>query len=671
MSLIIADLESDGLYSEWEPEAATRIDCLVLDIDGAVSGVDMTFFPKDGDVVVFHNGIDYDLPMLKKFWGWGYAVGPDEWRGRAVKHVDTMLLSKTINPDLKLPKGFAEKWKPSYTGERLPGPHSLEVWAYRLKLQKPKLVYGDKMGKVPYEVVVAQATADVQITKALYFHLIQEIKERGIDLRKCMAVENKVRFIISEGAQEGVPFDSYAANMHLADLDTMMEKLAEEVEPHLPPREIPKGKVKTPPKKRFKKDGTPSVLAVKYFGDRLVQLDECPNHSIGEQTGNWYVTYPDIDEAVHLTISDFPLNHTEPMKISDSGDVKQWLMEEFNWKPTLWNTKKDDKGKKTRTSPKFHEKGKLCTNLEVLGESIQLVEKIVLYLSYRNRRSVIKSKDADTGWLNHPRLARDGRLPADADTIGANTFRFKHRVVTNVPRVGSIYGAEMRSLFIAPEGYKLVGWDAAGLEDRVKAHYCYKMEGGKEYAEKLLDPDFSVHEENMAAWGLPKGKCKNGHYAMQYNCLPPKLAETLGVEQSRADEYYKAWWANNEPLALFQDKVSAVWHQHNKEWIPTIDQRWVPCGMEYMLVSRLFQSAGVIAMKYAMVLWYNRIQSMKLDAVQVIHMHDEAQAIAREDIADQVGEIGCWSIRRAGELLQFNIPLLADYSIGTSWKETH
>ena len=603
--------------------------------------------------------------MLKKFWGWEYTIGPDTWLDNKVHYVDTMLLSKLVDPDRRLPDGFVEQWEQSYVGEKLPGPHSLEVWGYRLGIKKPKLVYGDKMGAVPYEISVAQATADVIITKALYFHLLEEVKKRGTDLRKASAVEKKVRFIISEGAQTGVPFDSELAERNLIELDSMMEMLAEQVEPELPLRMLPNSKIKRPPLNPLNKDGKPSKNAWKYW---TVIYHNSMAINLPEEA--WFVVYPGGKEVPLIEALE-PLECTGVMSISDSKDIKEWLIHEHGWVPTFFNTKKDENGKKIKTSPKFHEKGKFCPNLESLGETVEVVKKVVQYLSYRNRRSVIKSKDKDTGWLNHPRLKIDGRLPADADTMGANTFRFTHRVVANLPRVTSIFGEEMRGMYIAPPGYKMVGWDAASLEDRCKAHYCYDMPGGVEYAEKLLDPSFNVHEENMKAWELPKDKCKNGHYAMQYNCRPPKLAETLGIEQARADEYYEAWWANNQPLRLFLEKISLEWLQHDSAWLPGIDNRWVPCPYEYMTVSRLFQSAGVIAMKYAMVLWYNKIKQRGLDAVQVIHYHDEAQSLVIESAADEVGEIGCWSIKRAGQLLNFKVPLLSDYKIGDSWAGTH
>ena len=665
MSLIVGDIEAPGLLHEWD-ECADKIDCLVLDIDGQVldyaEGTQHKQWFNTGDTIVFHNGIDYDLPMLLKHWGWDYTIGPDSLLGTPVKIVDTMLLSKLLWPDRPMPKGFEGKWKPSYAGEKMPGPHSLEVWAYRLNTTKPKLVYGPNMGKVPHEVSVAQCKADVEITKAVYHYLVDEAKRRRADLRRALAVEQKVRFIISEGAAEGVPFDSELAERCLNELDVLMDELEKEVEPELPQRKIPKSRVKPPPKNRFKKDGEPTARAEQYFGDLLKPYLD-----------SWYVYYPDDTAPTHLGKADRPLVDTEAMSISDR-EVKDWLIHEHGWKPTLWNTTKDkETGRKTRTSPKFHQQGKLCENLEQLGETVEIVRKIVKYLSYRNRRSVIKSKDGDTGWLNHPRLPIDGKLPADADTMGTNTFRFTHRVVANVPRPGTTYGEEMRSMYHAPEGQFMVGWDASGLEDRCKAHYTFEMPGGAAYAEKILNPDFDVHTENMESWGLPRPKCKNGHYAMQYNCRPPKLAETLGVPQAQADDYYEAWWSNNLPLRYFIEQATPIWHSMDKQWLPAIDGRWVPCPYEYMIASRLFQSAGVIAMKYAMVLWYNRIHKLSLPAKQIIHYHDEAQSlvVGDEELAHRVGTIGQWSIKRAGELLNFRVPLLSEYKVGRSWSDTH
>ena len=74
----------------------------------------------------------------------------------------------------------------------------------------------------------------------------------------------------------------------------------------------------------------------------------------------------------------------------------------------------------------------------------------------------------------------------------------------------------MRSLFIAPEGYYNVGWDAAGLENRVAAHYAAFFDGG-EYARDVLEGD--VHTKNSnnytkaAGFVVTRSKGKNVTYA--------------------------------------------------------------------------------------------------------------------------------------------------------------
>jgi hypothetical protein len=664
------DIEADGLYAEWEKDTATRIDCCcALRVDKEISEEDFIddwqgwFSPSETNHVIGHNIIDYDLPMLAKHEGWSYSLLPDRLNDQPVKFLDTLLLSKLLNPDRQLPDGFSEQWEPSYPGDKMPGPHSLEVWGFELGIVKPKLVYGDKLGRVPVEVSIAQCKADIEITQALYRRLTDDAKAQGVSLHKPVVIENAVRHIISEGAREGVVFDQELARDCIIELDGLLADLAGKVEPQLPPRQLPQSKLKMPPKqdKRFNKDGTPSANNKKYFGDALQDVG-----------GVWTIVTDNRSVPLIDWSPDEPFGRTdEPMMMSNQADIKDWLVGTHGWKPTLWNTKKGDDGRKVKTSPKFHEQGKLCTNLEGLGEVVPIINNIVLWLSYRNRRNVIQSEKG-TGWLNHPRLQIDGKLPSDADTIGTATFRHTHRVVANVTRKTSVYGEKMRDLFTAPEGMVLVGWDAAQLEDRCKAHYCYTMPGGREYINKILDPDFDVHTENAVNWGIPReGKCKNGHYALQYNCQPPKLAETLAIDLQTAQDYWDDWWDRNAPLRELSGKVDIISAKYNGEFLPAIDGRLVPTRYKHSRVNALLQSAGAIAMKYAMVWWWIQIRDKGIPAKQVIHYHDEAVAACSPDVAEEVGELGVQSIKKAGEMLNFRVPLLSDYHVGKTWKDIH
>jgi hypothetical protein len=54
------------------------------------------------------------------------------------------------------------------------------------------------------------------------------------------------------------------------------------------------------------------------------------------------------------------------------------------------------------------------------------------------------------------------RVPAKAFHAATNTFRMRHKIVVNIPSRG-LYGEEMRKIFIAGPGKKVLGCDGAGL----------------------------------------------------------------------------------------------------------------------------------------------------------------------------------------------------------------
>ena len=97
----------------------------------------------------------------------------------------------------------------------------------------------------------------------------------------------------------------------------------------------------------------------------------------------------------------------------------------------------------------------------------------------------------------------DGKIHGSVNPCGAVTGRATHSNpnVAQVPRVGTPYGKECRSLFKVPEGWTQAGIDACGLELRCLAHFMYPYDHGA-YAHEVVHGD--IHTANQMAAGLPE-----------------------------------------------------------------------------------------------------------------------------------------------------------------------
>lgn len=473
-----------------------------------------------------------------------------------------------------------------------------------------------------------------------------------------------------QAAQEicGIGFDKEKAERLIPAIEAEMAKIEQEVLPKLPPRPLKKSEQAffTFPKKPYRIDGSYSELMLK-FAER---------HKMDLNPGGGAIWN---GKAITIKGGE-TLPATMPMELGNSEDLKNWFLEQ-GWVPTLWNLKKDEKGKplrdpKTkqtvRSSPKIQENGKLCPNLEELQGD--LVRPIVKWLSYRNRHSVL------SGWLADPRLAFDGRLTAGSSGI-TNTFRQRHSVVCNVPKNKPhvLLGREFRELFVAYRGQKLVGYDASSLEQRLKGHFTHKYDGGA-YAAKILSPDYDDHEESAQAWGIDRSIAKNGNYALNYFCGVDKLASTIKCSKAQAQERYDIYWELNKPLKDLDEALEKHWESNGKKYIVGLDGRRVYARHRHSLVNLLIQSSGSILMDYA-AMWMDwKLGGLKFDeypyykldghrASRVLYQHDEYEWSVDPEIAERVLELGKESIRRAGLKFNLRVPLLSDGSIADNWAE--
>ena len=286
MKIGIFDIEADGLYND-----VTKIHCVAIQIltDEEASSIELfTDIPKavevlrGCDLLVAHNGINYDIPVLAKM---GYEVN--------VPIHDTLIISKLACPDM-LMKDQTRVSVPT----KLKGKHSLKAWGYRLRKLKGDFhedadwsTYTEEMGEY--------CKQDVVVTMALYNKLLQyNTPSEAIELEQGFAE------IISRQEKYGVYFDVKKAEKLHVSLIEETEKIEEELYKVFTP--LKTWTPKSYPKVPIKKDGTKTATLKSH------EAMGCHYNSKGE----WGY---------------YKLVSFEP---SSRQKIARWLEEVYGWKPT-------------------------------------------------------------------------------------------------------------------------------------------------------------------------------------------------------------------------------------------------------------------------------------------------------------------------------------------------
>lgn len=286
-----------------------------------------------------------------------------------------------------------------------------------------------------------------------------------------------------------------------------------------------------------------------------------------------------------------------------------------------------------------------------------------------------KLEVGNKSWLKH---AKKGKIHGRVITNGAVTGRCTHSS-PNLAQCTSPrkpYGLEARSLFYVPEGFKLVGADAAGLELRCLAHYLYAYDNGR-FAEIVCDGD--IHTANQQAAELPtRDDAKRFIYAFNYGAgdelLGGLVDGNLTVNQKKIlGRSVRGRFLSRTPgLAnLIQDVKNTA---KARKYLRGIDGRRLFVRSQHMALNTLLQGAGAVIMKQAAVnFWDSRNLYLPNyeEVVPVLNVHDEIQCKSPEVYAESVGILLVEGIRNSGDIYNFKCKLDGKYKIGNNWGETH
>lgn len=630
--VVIADLEADGLL-----EDATQIWCGVFQV-------------RNGSTFKFYHGQPGFPDNMLRFMdscktlvmhnGIGYdkpllkKILNYEYKGNLV---DTLLMSRLQDPNRRAPKGCSS------------GPHSVEAWGIRFHLHKPE---HEDWSRFSPEML-HRCSEDVKIQERILDALLEE--GRGKGWKEAHKLTFRLFEILQKQEQYGWLLDKEYTEKCIHTLTFWMDRIDRVIGPHLPMLCV-----------RPKKTG--GYYA--YYKNPYTKTGRLQGY-----VQKWLDTVP-VDNVLHSkrTIAGpFSCVDFQPVDLGSNAQVKDFLLDS-GWIPEKWNT--NDAGE--RTSPKLSHSDPFEG---VQGAVGRLIARRV---QCRHRRSQIE------GWLRDVRP--DGRLSQGISGIAA-TGRLTHQRIVNVPGSDAFFGKQMRKCFIAKPGYKIVGVDSAGCQNRMLAGRVNDPEFTKTLIEGKKEDKTSIHFVNQAAITdiagfTPSYKiCKNLNYAFLFGASDNKLADTAGVARNTGEMIRKALLSVSPGLERLVNELKKEWRSTAKRRkgkygieyyngvIKGLDGRPVLIESEHCLLVYMLQSDEAIMMQYALVFLYEWLTAKGWvhgrEYGFTANVHDEFQAEVREDLAEEYAELAKKAIVYAGEYLKIACPHAGESDIGSNWYETH
>lgn len=626
MKVGLFDTEANGFVNQ-----ATHVHCAVVKILG---GASRKFRPTQikefldyldtFDVLIVHNGIGYDWPLLKKLYGY-------EFKG---KKVDTLIMSRLLNPKRLVPFNCPDKSI---------GPNSIAAWGYRVGRGKPEHNDWENFS----EEMLHRCSEDTEILELTYNALLEEAK--GKNWRNAFLLS----FELFENLQKQEDYGWLVDQEHMKKCIRILTKWIDRIDAVLIPRlpdvleinETKKAGEIGYVKKPFLKSGKYSESVVSWSDNSGVPIDD------------------------RCVLGPFSRISFRKVDLDSNLETKNYLLS-LGWEPLEWNT--DEQG--SRTSPKLSKDDPFEGLTDKVGK---LVAKRV---QCRQRRSIIEGLQT----LIRP----DGRIASIVNTLAVTGRATHRNIVNIPAAGKSFFGKQMRQCFICRTGYVLVGTDSDSCQLRMlggrmgSAEYIRALTTG----DKSKGTD--LHSLTKKIGDIEsRDIAKNVMYCLLFGGGDVKLGKTakqVGNGKQLREKLYQGF----DGLGELMEKLTKEWKATAKQrynvkfnrmeyydgTITGLDGRPIKVPSEHQLLVYLLQSDEAIMMTRA----YNttwRILSQKYtfgeDFGVVCFYHDEFTIECKKEIAEDVRKISEEAIAEAGRFYNIVCPHIGQGKIGTDWYAIH
>jgi len=633
MKVCVADLEADNLLDE-----ATQIWCGVFkDINtGEITKFepdeipDMLTFMDTVDVLIMHNGLGYDWPLLEKLHGYVYKG----------KKVDTLAMSRLQKPDRPRPWGLKGK----------AGPHSVE--AYGVLSGRSKPAHEDWSRFSPE--MLHRCTEDVEIQHFAYKYLLEEAA--GYEWKNAWLLSFKLFEVLQKQAEYGWKFDKAQAAKCQHFLTRWMNMIDKRVYPMLPHlcEKLEKKEsgsqehkwVKSP----FLKSGKYNAHVKTYWGDGV-----------------------DVVAGPHSRVK------FRKVGLDKDKEVKDYLLS-MGWKPAVWNKSKVT-GEKT--GPKLNGDdpfegieggvGAIIAKRVVCKDRFSTIKGWLERTRADGRMASEISGFANTGRAKHKGLANVPNL----DTFFGKWMRKCFIADEGKVLVGcDAAGCQDRMLANRAENQEftdmlLNGDKAIGTD-------------GHSLAMKAVN---RAHERFSLA-PVVRGKAKNYNFAFKFGASDAKLGAMGGGSPEAGKSVRVELEATFPAQAALVQRLTEEWRsnaqittngystRYKNGWVRGLDGRPIFVESEHAILVYVLQTDEAVVMAAAYVMLYKRLLAKGYkwgdDWAYVCWYHDEYTIECRKEIADEVASMAEQAIADAGAFFKLDhCPQIGQAEVGINWYEIH
>jgi DNA polymerase I len=285
------------------------------------------------------------------------------------------------------------------------------------------------------------------------------------------------------------------------------------------------------------------------------------------------------------------------------------------------------------------------------------------------------------------------RVHCNFNMNGTDTGRFSSSQpnLQNIPS-RSDEGAELRAVFIAPPGRKLIGCDYSQIEYRILAHVTqdefllHAFRNGIDLHAMMAaqvhggDPDIWERYVNDKKLKRERTKFKNVNFAVIYGAGYRKIARMCEISEAEALDTLAA----HEEMApgVYDWKELALEKAKRDRFVETIFGRRIHLPYihsrdkarkghaERLAINAIIQGSAADLMRLAMRQVRDEVRQCAPDARTLMTVHDELIVECSEDVADPLAKLIRKTMEEAAEgWIDWSIPITAEPAIGNNWRE--